>query len=152
MSRYDDIIAWYLALLATIEVANGYNTDGGFQVYLNLEYQEHPKDFPTTILLPGDVNDSLSGDTPAGAGEENHFLPLVIEGWIKDNAKGEQGQLLRQDYLRAIKADQFANGLTEGFDGNVSSSVEQVDGGEEGLLSFVKIEFSIFYVTAWGSE
>ncbi len=150
MSRYDDIIAAVKTALGGISTANGYRTDAGSTVFENLEYQTQPKQLPCLILFPGDVTDSLGGDTPPSQGEENHTLPIEVEGWIKDDETGAQGAALRQDILQALKADRYFGGLTEGFQGAVSSGVEIVDGGAEGMLGFARVEATLFYVTAWG--
>jgi len=146
----DNIVAWYMALLATITQASGYNTDAGLNVYLDLDYDTEPEKIPCSILYPGEVTDSLEGNTPPGAGEENHYLPLKFEGHIKEDDENTLGKALRNDLLRAIKADRFAGGLTEGFEGNITSNVITEESANRGYVSFVQIELTVFYVTAWG--
>lgn len=150
MSRYDDIQAALLARLGEILIANGYRTDAGERVWLNLEYQTAPPEKPCLILYPGEVSDSLDGDTPASLGEENHLLPIVIEGFIVDSERGDQAAALWQDVQKALKTDPWFGGLTEGFSGSFVSSSRVEDAGEAGMLGFVRVECSIFYATEYG--
>jgi len=150
MSRYDAIIAALLAAFARIQVANGYNTDAGQRVWKNQEYQTAPPEKPCIILYPGDIDDSLDGDPAPSQGEENHLLPFTVEGMIADDEAGTQGELLRQDILKALKADMFFGGLTEGFSGGQSSSATVEDAGEEGFLGHVVVNATLLYVTLFG--
>jgi len=152
MSRYDDIIAALQALQARILTAGGYRTDAGQHVWLNLEYQTAPPEKPCTILYPGEVSDSTGGDTPPSLGEENHSLPIKIEGFIADNERGEQGQALRQDILQAFNADRSLGGLVELVDPQLTSSATVEEAGEEGFLSFVQVELTLFFVTLLGAS
>jgi len=150
MTSYDAIITALQTALAQIRIANGYRTDAGALVHLNLEYQTAPKQTPCLILFPGDLTDTIDGDTPPSQGEENHMLPIAVEGWIADNESGSEGQMLRQDILKALKADQFFGGLTEGFSGSMASSTQIEDAGADGFFGSVQVTATIFYVTAWG--
>jgi hypothetical protein len=152
MSRYDDIITALTERLAEIRTAVGYRTDAGERVFINLEYKTAPKEVPCLIFFPGEVTDTLDGDTPPSQGEENHYLPVTIEGWIADDETGAQGQALRQDILQALKTDPYFGGLTEGYSGAINSSAEIEDGGEEGFLGFAQVTATIFYVTAYGEQ
>lgn len=152
MSRYDDIIAAHSARLSEIRTAVGYRTDAGERVFINLEYKTAPKEVPCLILFPGEVTDTLDGDTPPSQGEENHYLPVTIEGWTADDETGAQGQALRQDILQSLKTDPYLGGLTEGYSGAINSSSEIEDGGDEGLLGFAQVTATIFYVTAYGEQ
>ncbi len=150
MTAFDAIITALQTALAQIRIANGYRTDAGALVHLNLEYQTAPKQTPCLILFPGEITDTIDGDIPPSQGEENHFLPITVEGWIADSESGAEGQKLRQDILKALKVDQFLGGLTEGFSGSVTSSTTIEDAGAEGFLGFVQVIATIHYVTAWG--
>ena len=152
MSTYDSIITALKAALAQIRTATGYRTDAGERVFINLEYQTAPKETPCIILFPGDVTDTIDGDTPPSQGEENHYLPVTIEGWISDDETGAQGHAIRQDILQAIKTDPYFLGVTEGFSGSITSGAEIVDGGEQGFLGFAQVSLTIFYVTAYGEQ
>lgn len=157
-SRYDDILTAIQARLAGISQASGFRTDAGFQVWKNLEYQTAPPNLPCVIYYPGTVSDTVEGDVPPSLGEENHFLPLKIDGVIRDTERGDQAEALKQDILRAFKSDPYFGGLTEGFSGAITSSSKVVPAAEsdemitEGFLGFVEVEVTIFYVTAYGAE
>lgn len=150
MSAYDNIVSYLEALLGQISLANGYRTDAGTKVWKNLEYKTAPAGMPCSILYPGAVSDTLGGDPPPSQGEENHLLPISIEGFIHDSERGDQGEALRQDFLQALKTDCYFGGLTEGFHGDISSSSTIEDAGDEGLIGFVKVDATILYVTAYG--
>lgn len=152
MSRYDDILAALATLLGTISQFNGYATDAGLTVYKNLEYQTAPPTKPCIIYYPGDVTDSLDGDPPPSNGEENHTLPVRIEGVIGETERGDRGELLRLDILKALKSDRLLGGLTEGHGSSIASSSAIEDAGDEGFLGFVQIELSIHYVTLYGEQ
>lgn len=152
MSRYDEIVAALLARLATITAGNGYRTDAGRAIYVNLEYQTLPPEAPCLIVFFGDVADSLEGDSPPSVGEENHILPVTIEGVIDDDATGAAGQLLRQDILRALKIDRYFGGLTDGYTGPIESAATVFDAGNSGFRSTVQIRANIFYVTLIDGE
>jgi hypothetical protein len=152
MSRYDDILAALATLLGTIRVFNSYQTDGGLHVHKNLEYQTAPADTPCIIYYPGDVTDSLDGDPPPSNGEENHTFPVRIEGIISDTERGDQGELLRIDILRALKSDRLLGGLTEGHGSSISSSSAIEDAGDQGFLGFVQVDLAIHYVTLYGEQ
>jgi hypothetical protein len=150
MSRYDDILTFLETVLGTIEQANGYDTNAGFNVFLDLEYETEPEEIPCVITYPGEVTDSLEGNTPPGAGEENHYLPIKIEGHIVEDDERTQGKALRSDILKVLKSDVYFGGLTEGFEGSTTSVVVTEESLNHGYVSFVQVEFTIFYVTAWG--
>jgi len=152
MSRYDAIITALQVLQAQILVAGGYRTDAGLNFFLNLEYQTAPPAKPCTILYPGEVTDSTGGDTPPSLGEENHSLPVKIEGFIADTERGVEGQKLRQDILQAFNADRSLGGLVELVDPNLTSSSTVEEAGEGGFLSFVNVEFVLTYVTLMGAS
>lgn len=152
MSRLSDIIDAVEVALRGITQAGGYHTDAGLNVYLRLEFQLHPPVMPALILWPGDVTDSLEGDTPPSQGEENHLLPIEVEGYIATGERGEEAEGLRQDILKALKVDRLFGGLTEGYSGNITSTAEVEEAGEGGLLGHVQVKGTIFYVTAYGSE
>lgn len=151
MSIRDQILTALTLVLAGIRVANGYQTDAGLRVWVNLEYQTAPPDKPCLILYPGDVSDSVDGDPPASLGEENHGLALSVEGFIADSESGAQAELLRQDILRALKLDPWCGGLADGF-GAITSAARVENAGEEGLLGFVRIDFTINYATPYGES
>lgn len=158
MSRYDDILAALEARLAGIRQAAGFRTDGGLRVWKNLEYQTAPPETPCLIYYPGTVSDSLGGETPPSQGEENHFLPIKIDGLIADTERGDAAEALRQDVLQALKSAPYFGGLTEGFEGALTSSSKTVAAAESegladgGFLGFVEVEAIIFYVTEYGVQ
>ncbi|TLM66014.1 MAG: hypothetical protein FDZ69_07475 [Deltaproteobacteria bacterium] len=152
MSRLSDIIEAVETALQGIKQSAGYHTDAGYHVHLRREFQLSPPDKPALILWPGDVTDSLDGDPAPSQGEENHLLPIEIEGYIDTDERGEAAENLRQDILKALKADQYFGGLTEGYSGNTSSTVEVEEAGEEGLLGHVQVKATIFFVTGYGEE
>lgn len=145
--------------LGQITQANGYHTDAGRHVYKEFEYETAPPEKPSLIYSFGEVADTLEGETPPCQGEENHFLPVKVTGVIADNERGDQAELLRQDVLKAIKADPYFNGLAEGFQGQIMSSAKVVRGSDleeeepiEGFLGFCEVNITIFFVTAYGGE
>ncbi len=150
MSRYDDINSALKAALGQILTANGYHTNAGQRVWQNLEYQTAPPDKPCMILYPGEVDDSLDGDPAPSQGEENHLLPIRVEGFIVDDEAGTRGSLLRQDIVKALKTDPYFAGLSEGFSGGFSSSATVEDGGEDGFLGMVEVNATLLYVTLYG--
>lgn len=150
MSRYDSIITALQDLQAQILVVNGYRTNAGNKFWLNLEYQTEPPHKPCSILYPGEVTDSVDGETPASLGEENHYLGIRLEGFIEDTERGDQGQQLRQDFLQLVNQDRTLGGLVEGIDGALKSSTTIEQAGEGGFYSFVEMNFTLFYVTLWG--
>lgn len=152
MSAYADILAAIEARLGQILVANGYRTDAGAAVWKNLEYQTAPPQKPCLIYYPGELSDSLDGDPAPGAGEENHLLPVEIEGFISDTERGDAAEALKLDILQALKADPYFGGLTEGWSGAITSSSTVEDGGAEGFIGFAKASVTLFYVTPWGSD
>lgn len=160
MSKYDDILSALETRLAGITLANGFRTDAGLRVWKNLEYETAPPDLPCVIYYPGTVSDSIEGDPPPSQGEENHVLPMKIHGVIRDTERGDQAEAIKQDILQALKSDPYFGGLTEGFDGAITSSsrIEPAGASEEegetdkGFLGFCEVEFSFFYVTAYGGS
>ena len=150
MSRYDDIISALLNTLQQVQQINGFNTDAGIRVWQNQEYMTANPVKPCIILYPGEVDDSLDGDPPPSQGEENHLLPIMVEGMIKDDEAGSQGSLLRQDIVKALKADPFFDGLSDGFSGGFSSSAIVEDAGEDGFLGRVEVNAILLYVTLYG--
>lgn len=158
MSKYDDILAALEARLGQVQLANGYRTDAGLRVWKNLEYQTAAPELPCLMYSPGDLSDSLEGDPPPSQGEENHFLPLKIDGVIRDTERGDQAEALKQDILQALKTDPYFGSLTEGFEGPVTSSAKTLAAADtegladEGFLGFAEVSFSLFYVTAYGAQ
>ena len=152
MSRYDDIITALRTRFALVLKANGYRTDAGLKVWLNLEYQTAPPAKPCVIIYPGDVSDSLDGNVPPSLGEENHALPIKLEGFIDDTETGAQGQSLRQDILQAFNTDRSLGNLVELVDPGLSSSATVEEGGEAGFISFVQVELTLNYVTLMGES
>jgi len=149
MSRYDDIITALRTRLALIKISDGYRTDAGSRVWLNLEYQTAPAAKPCVIVYPGDVSDSLDGDVPPSLGEENHSLSIKLEGFIDDSETGYQGQALRQDILQVFNADRSLGNLVELVDPGLSSGATTEESAA-GFVSFVNVEFTLNYVTLLG--
>lgn len=149
MTIRDQILTALTLALAGIRVANGYQTEAGARIWVNLEYQTAPPDKPCLILYPGEVTDSVDGDAPASLGEENHSLALSVEGFIADSESGAQAEALRQDVVKALKLDPWCGGYADGF-GGFTSSARVEDAGEDGLLGFAKIDFTVNYATPYG--
>lgn len=161
MSRYDQIIAALRARFEGILVAGGYRTDAGNNVTINDEVKTEAPQFPCIMIFPGESRDSLAGETPPSQGEENHYLPVEISALIEDDAAGSRGEALRQDLLKALKADIYFGGLAEGLSGDIISSAEttpaaSVPGIKEkppqGFIGKADLNFTIFYVTLFGEE
>ncbi len=148
--KYDLIIAALLSALGQIQIVNGYNTDAGLKVWRQHEYMTEDPEKPCIILFPGEVTDSLDGDPAPSQGEENHLLPFKIEAFIADDAAGAQGSKLRQDIVKALKVDQYLGGLSEGYDGSVTSNSTVERAGNNGFLGFVEINATLLYVTLFG--
>jgi len=151
MSKFDDIITAVRSRLEGIDFTS-YDTGAGLAVFTNLEYQTEPPDSPCLIVMTGDIIDTLDSDPQPSNGEENHLLPLEIEGFIDDEADGNRGQALRQDILKALKTDPYFSGLTEGWSGAIESSAAIFDAGERGFRSQVQIRATVFYVTPYGGN
>lgn len=146
MSIELDILAALEAGLAIIRTANGYQTDAGAEVFKNLEYQLRP-DVDCIIYFPGRKRHTSEGEVPPSLGEENNFLPISIEAFVEDDLRGTQGQALKEDLEKWVKANRYLGGLAEylqEFEAEVS-----VQEGET-PFSFVQVSFTIFYVTAVG--
>lgn len=161
MSLYDDVLASIETALRRIRTTNGFRTNAGLLVWKNLEYETAPPDLPCVIYYPGQVSDTVEGEVPPSQGEENHYLPIKIDGVIRDTERGDKAEALRQDILAALKADPYFGGLTEGFSEGMTSSSriepaaeasDRDNAGEGGFLGFVEVNATIFYVTTYGGE
>lgn len=150
MTRYGQIIEAVSQALQGVTMANGYATDAGYHVHLRREFETCPPDKPAVVFWPGEVVDTLDGDTPPSQGEENHYLPIKIEGFIDTDERGGSADDLRRDILAALKEDRLFGGLTEGYLGQTTSSATVEEAGEAGLLGLVTVDATIFYVTAYG--
>ncbi len=134
-------------ILAGIRIVNGFQTDAGANVFKNLEYTERPDVIPCIAWFPGEMSSGADGDTPPSLGEENHFYPVTVEGYIADDKRGTSGEQLRTDIVRALRADNTLGGLAEQIQ-EVKSSLAVQEGDE--VFSLVQVSFTIFYVTPWG--
>jgi len=146
MSKRSDIVDAVVTALQGIKQASSYGTDAGDRVYINREFELSPPEKPAMVLTAKDVTDTLGGDVPPSQGEENHNLSIEVEGYIITDERGTEAEQLRDDILKAL-----FGGLTEGYSGNISSSVDVEDAGDEGFLGTVQVNAAIFYVTAYGS-
>ena len=150
MTVQDQIDSYVANRLATITVANGYNTDAGLNVFKELQYTEHPDVMPSIAWFPGELQTGVEvGPTPPEMGEVNHLYPMSWEGFVADDLDGAQGRLLKADLNKALFADPHFGGLIEIVDGCKSSVAVQA--GDE-VFSIVQASFTIFYVTPYGQE
>ena len=147
MTVGDGIDARLKQILGSIRVVNGYQTEAGANVYLELEYTEHPDVFPSLVVFRGKLTSGLEGDTPPELGQENHFYPQSIEGFIVDDKSGTQGRRLLADLQKALRSDNSLGGLAEQIQTiEGSTAIQQGDD----VYSLVQLSFVVFYVTAWG--
>lgn len=150
MSVLDSIDSYIAALLATITIAGGYQTDAGANVYKNLEYTEHPDVIPCIAWFPGDMQTGVEvGPVPPEMGETNHSYPMSWEGFIADDLDGSEGRKLRADLIQALYRDFRFGDLIEIIDSCKSSVAVQA--GDD-IFSIVQVSFTIYYVTPYGQE
>lgn len=150
MTHQDQIDAYIATLLATITVANGYNTNAGDNVYKQLQYTEHPDVMPCIPWFPGDLQSGTDvGPFPAEMGQVNHLYPHTWEGFIEDDLDGAAGRMLKADLVKALFSDPYMSGLVEIIDGCKSSVAVQA--GDE-IFSIVQVSFQVLYTTPYGSE
>jgi len=144
------IDTYIAALLETITIANGYQTDAGASVYKDLEYTAHPDVMPSIAWFPGALQSGAEvGPVPPEMGEQNHLYPMSWEGFIADDLDGAEGRKLKADLIKALYSDYRFGGLIEVLDGCKSSVA--VQNGDE-IFSVVQVSFTIFYVTPYGQE
>ena len=150
MSTELDILNTLEAALRGVTIANGYQTDAGMSVFKNLEYETAPENniWPCIIYFPGELDSGTTGDVPPELGEQNNFLPIILEAYIADDERGTAGQQLKEDLRKAITAADHFNGLVELVQDYKSSA--EVKPGAENYWSYVYASFTIFYVTPWG--
>ena len=149
MSPEELITANLEARLRMLTVTNGFSCDAGDRVYQNLEYSTVSDVRPCLIYYPGEITSGIDGDVPPCLGELNNNLPIVIEGFVDDQERGEAGDQLKRDICTLIRRDQTFGGNAEMLSNyQIKSSATPQDGGDSGFFSVVRIEFSIFYVTA----
>ena len=150
MTHQDQIDAFIATLLASITIANGYNTNAGDNVYKQLEYTEHPDIMPSVAWFPGDLQTGLDvGSFPAEMGDVNHLYPISFEGFITDDLDGAAGRMLKADLVKALFSDTYMGGLVEIIDGCKSSVAVQA--GDE-IFSIVQVGFQVLYTTPYGQE
>lgn len=156
MSRHNDILAAIKDRLKSIAESAGYSCNAGDTVYLGLEYETAPPVLPCLAYFVGETVDGAGSIEPS-QGEENHLLNIEINGFIADNERAEAADLLRQDILRALRSDQYFGGLTDGFEGTITSvhkSEPRTDGEkeQEGFLGQCMVSVTILYVTLYGES
>lgn len=152
MSKELDILTALETALNGITVAGGYQTDAGTNVFKNLEYETAPESslWPCCIYFPGELSSGYEGDIPPALGEQNNFLPILLEGFILDDERGTNGQKLKEDFRKMITAaGSFGNRVEEVT--SYKSDLE-VKPGAEGYWSYVSASFVLFYVTPWGGS
>lgn len=160
MSKHNDLLSALAARLASITIANGYSCNAGDSVFRGLEYQTEPPVLPCLAYFVGETVDG-AGSTEPSQGEENHLLPIEINGYVADSVLGEAADNLRQDILRALRSDEYFGSLSEGFEGTISSAstaeprILDEDAPEytpdmEQYLGMCKVNLTIFYVTLYG--
>lgn len=150
MTKQDQIDSYISALLKSITIANGYQTDAGASVFKELEYTAHPDAMPSIAWFPGDLQSGVEiGPVPPEMGEQNHLYPMSWEGFIADNLDGSEGRKLKSDMVKALYSDTRFGGLVEIIDSCKSSVAAQA--GDD-VFSLVQVSFTIFYVTPFGQE
>jgi len=150
MTIQAQIDSYIATLLATITIANGYQTAAGAAVYKDLEYTAHPDVMPSIAWFPGELQSGVEvGPVPPEMGEQNHLYPMSWEGFITDTLDGAQGRKLKADLIKALYSDHRFGGLIEILDGCKSSVAVQA--GDD-IFSIVQVSFTIFYVTPYGQE
>jgi hypothetical protein len=160
MSKHNDLLIALAARLATITEAAGYSCNAGDNVFRGLEYQTEPPVLPCLAYFVGETIDG-AGSTPPSQGEENHLLPIEINGYVADSVLGEAADNLRQDILRALRSDEYFDGLSEGFEGTITSAstaeprildeaAPEYTAGVEQYLGMCKVNVTLFYVTPYG--
>lgn len=150
MTVQNQIDTYIANLLATITIANGYQTDAGGSVYKELEYTAHPDVMPSIAWFPGDLQSGVEvGPVPPEMGETNHMYPISWEGFIADDLDGFEGRKLKADFIKALYSDCRFGGLVEVIDSCKTSTAVQK--GDE-TFSIVQCSFTIFYVTPFGQE
>lgn len=150
MTIQDQIDSYIATLLATITIANGYQTDAGAVVYKNLEYTAYPDVMPSLAWFPGELQSGVEiGPVPPEMGETNHLYTMSWEGFIADDLSGTEGRKLKADLIKALYSDYRFGGLIEVLDGCKSSVAVQA--GDD-VFSIVQVSFTIFYVTPYGQE
>lgn len=152
MTTEETILANLETALKAILVANGYRTGAGANVFRNLEYETQPDAslWPCIIYFPGELASGLDGETPPSLGEQNNFLPIHIEAYILDDERGTAGQGLKADLRKAITAAGNFGGLVELLQDYKSGT--EVRPGAESYWSYVSVDFTLFFVTAWGTN
>lgn len=150
MSTEQDILTALETALQGVRIAGGYQTDAGARVFRNLEYEGAPEAdlWPCIIYFPGELKSGVEGDVPPALGEQNNYLPVLIEAYILDDKRGTQGRKLKEDLRRAITAAGDFGGPVELVQDYKSAT--EVKPGADGYWSYVAAEFTLFYVTAWG--
>lgn len=140
------------AALAGITVANGYQTDIGSNVFRNLEYETAPDDslWPCTVLFPGELSSGLEGEVLPECGQQNNFLPISIEAYTLDDARGTIGQKAKDDLRKILSDLGYFGGLVELVQDYKSSA--KVNPGADSYWSSITASFVIFYVTPWGEN
>ena len=150
MTKQAQIDSYIAALLATITVANGYQTNAGAAVYKELEYTAHPDVMPSIAWFPGELQSGVEiGPVPPEMGETNHSYPMSWEGFISDTLDGAAGRALKADLVKALYADWRFGGLIEIIDSCKTSVAVQA--GDD-IFSIVQLSFTIYYTTPFGQE
>ncbi len=149
MSPEEAIIVNLEARLRLLTTVNGFSCDAGERVYQNLEYATVPDERPLITYYPGELSSGIDGDIPPGLGELNNFLPIVIEAFVDDQERGEAGDQLKRDITTLIRSDGSFGGVAEMISGyQIKATATPQEGGDGGFFSVVRIEFTIFFVTA----
>lgn len=160
MTKHNDSLAYLQSLLSGITESNGYSCNAGDNVFRGLEYETVPPVLPCLAYFVGETVDG-AGSTPPSQGEENHLLPIEINGYVADTVLGEAADNLRQDILRTLRSDEYFGGLSEGFEGTITSAstsepriLDEDDPeytpGAEQYLGMCKVNVTLFYVTLYG--
>jgi hypothetical protein len=162
MSKHNDLLIALAARLATITESGGFSCNAGDNIFRGLEYETSPPVLPCLAYFVGETVDG-AGSTPPSQGEENHLLPIEINGYVADTVLGAAADNLRQDILRALRSDEYLGGLSEGFEGTITSAstsepriLDEDDPehrtGDDQYLGMCKVNVTIFYVTLYGES
>jgi hypothetical protein len=152
MSVESNILDNLETALRGILIANGYQTDAGVNVFVNLEYETAPDAelFPCIIMFPGQLSSGEDGDVPPCMGEQNNFLPVHIEAYALDDERGTEGRKIKEDLRKRVTAAGSFGGLVELVKDYKSAA--EVQSAADSFRSYVDADFTFFYVTPWGES
>lgn len=137
-SKRQTVMTAIAAQLATITVANGYETNAGNNVFehrvVPLELTELP------ALIYRDTDDVVE----LTIGEDMHTLSVEVEGVVSGTSSATTMRKLLADIVKAMAADVTFGGVVE--DTNVSGETINTEQAEKQLMS-VQAEFAVEFTT-----